>query len=679
MAYDPVLDRPMFQTRSSAKGIPAVDTSSDASDQANSDYKTRKEQADALIEMAKKKFDPSNFQTLTEQDRPDVFRPVAVNMPAAQQTASTAQRMQQMAGQGVQQPVQMAKGGPVYGYAGGTEVTPDGPMASVYDENGNDITSVDYLKSLGNQFKQIKSDVEGIKSLPQPKENKIAPTASTRKGGALPSEDASTWTDSDIENLADDIVSRGTQAKTPFARGIQSLNPFHTTPNRDEVVQRLRNERDQEIAAKSNAPSSIVPATRDEDMAKAQADYQTKLQAIEKAKAENPVPSIFSEQTPEEYQAAQSKQAAAIGSALSDVSNPPNQYTSQTLNALSPSTESAAVPPVSTPDMTSTTPSQTVNAVSPATEGVAVPPVSTPDMAGSAPSQTLNAASPSTETVPSVGATDTTSTGAGTTGAGTTGAGAPSPAAPPSGVPNVDIPDVGQTAPMSLAEIKAERQRQRDENINMGLIQAGLAIAGGRSSNALVNIGEGAQTGVKTFLTGEQEARQAMRENVADLRAQQQLQLDAAYKKASLANASAQLGISQQDVALRRDQLQQSLNEFNTNIDLKKQEFQNNIQVAVANRDAKMAESLTNSLTTQINAVQAARSRIASNVQMSIMSPDAAKMEEDRLNQQELQLRQQADYLRTKMAQSAGINLPSVAAQGLPANTQAPISWNSLK
>ena len=105
--YDPVLDRPMFQSRDTkGRGIASAAINDTHTDMTSDDLKSRREQAAALIDQAKKKFDPSNFQTLNEQERPEVFRPVAVNMPASQQTADTAQRMQQMAAQGVQQPVQ---------------------------------------------------------------------------------------------------------------------------------------------------------------------------------------------------------------------------------------------------------------------------------------------------------------------------------------------------------------------------------------------------------------------------------------------------------------------------------------------------------------------------------------------------------------------------------------------
>lgn len=107
----PVLDREMFRKRDmSSRGI------EDLPEEVSAALRARREQAMAMMEASKEKFDPKNFQTLTEQDRPGVFRPVAVNMPAQQQTATTAQRMQQMADMGMR-PVGMAKGGYLEGYS----------------------------------------------------------------------------------------------------------------------------------------------------------------------------------------------------------------------------------------------------------------------------------------------------------------------------------------------------------------------------------------------------------------------------------------------------------------------------------------------------------------------------------------------------------------------------------
>lgn len=75
-----------------------------------------------------------------------------------------------------------------------------------------------------------------------------------------------------------------------------------------------------------------------------------------------------------------------------------------------------------------------------------------------------------------------------------------------------------------LTDIKAERKAKEDaarqENIYLALMQAGLAIAGGRSPNAITNIGQGGQAGLASFMALEQQRRRdedaAMRRGIAE-------------------------------------------------------------------------------------------------------------------------------------------------------------------
>lgn len=75
-----------------------------------------------------------------------------------------------------------------------------------------------------------------------------------------------------------------------------------------------------------------------------------------------------------------------------------------------------------------------------------------------------------------------------------------------------------------LGDIKSEREAkaaaQRQENIYLALMQAGLAIAGGKSSNAIANIGQGGQAGLASFMALEQQRRRdedaAMRRAIAE-------------------------------------------------------------------------------------------------------------------------------------------------------------------
>lgn len=75
-----------------------------------------------------------------------------------------------------------------------------------------------------------------------------------------------------------------------------------------------------------------------------------------------------------------------------------------------------------------------------------------------------------------------------------------------------------------LSEIKQERESKaamaRQENMWLALMQAGLAIAGGRSPNAITNIGQGGQAGLASFMALEQQRRRdedaAMRRDIAE-------------------------------------------------------------------------------------------------------------------------------------------------------------------
>ena len=74
------------------------------------------------------------------------------------------------------------------------------------------------------------------------------------------------------------------------------------------------------------------------------------------------------------------------------------------------------------------------------------------------------------------------------------------------------------SATTTLESIKSERAKEREDNFNMALIQAGLAMMGGKSSNALANIGEGGMQGIKQFSEQERESSRGYREDVKAVR-----------------------------------------------------------------------------------------------------------------------------------------------------------------
>jgi hypothetical protein len=82
------------------------------------------------------------------------------------------------------------------------------------------------------------------------------------------------------------------------------------------------------------------------------------------------------------------------------------------------------------------------------------------------------------------------------------------------------------TVELTLEGIKAERAAERRENALLALMQAGFAMAAGRSPNALSNIGAGGQAGIGAFAAMER----ASREDAA-ARRREAIQLDLANRQ----------------------------------------------------------------------------------------------------------------------------------------------------
>ena len=664
MAYDPVLDRQMFQNRDTkSRGMDAGDTTYDTT---TSDLKSRREQAAALIEASKKKFDPSNFQTLSEQERPEVFRPVAVDMPAPQQTQSTAQRMQQMAAQGVQQPVQQqpvqmaigglaafARGGqPIYGYAGGNLVTENGPVTPTVDD----------FNALGNRFKKIKSDVQGIGSLKEPTEDKIEPTVTpvsspvkkpTPSIYELLDPDPSNWSDADINDVAM-RVSRQSEggagkATTRAGRALQGIVGLPTSSSADDIANSLRAEREMAIQGGKNATSDKIPDIL---------DTQAKKQAIEAA---TPIPGALETSTEEDVVAAQEARSSALAKAesertgqLANVAGGSGDYMSKVPSGIA---SAAPSPSISEAQTAGGSGDYMTNAPS----GIAGLPQATGTPQGSLDAAEM-AQRPTSATGTPQGSLDAMAPAAPSAPGPKADAALDAYNASKTSAPSATMPSSSDTTGgLTLEDIKARRNQERQDNFNLALMQAGLAIAGGKSSNALTNIGEGGISGVQAFTKGEQESRTLERERTADLRAIQQMKNEQAYRQATLgltAASQAQTAAYQQGtLAQQKAALNQSLDEFNQNLDLKKQEFANNIQVAVTNRDATLAKTTSEQITSQLNNLETARSRIASNVQLNIMAPEEAKIQLQRFDRAEAELKAQANALRSRAGSTLGISL----------------------
>ena len=127
----------------------------------------------------------------------------------------------------------------------------------------------------------------------------------------------------------------------------------------------------------------------------------------------------------------------------------------------------------------------------------------------------------------------------------------------------------GERKASDLTEIKQERAAReasaREENKWLAIMQAGLAIAGGRSPNAITNIGQGGQAGLASFMALEQQRRRdedaAMRRAIAEREVNLQerrlamqepyIQAQTEYMRARPAIAAAQIQARQQAVLAR--------------------------------------------------------------------------------------------------------------------------------
>lgn len=255
MAYDPVFDRQMFQPKApKSKGIVALADDSGET----SDLDLRRQKAMEMLAQARYEQDPANFQTLSDRERPMVFRPTAVNLPQQPQQLPVQQQMAQMQAAGLH-PVGMAHGGIAHFVEGGL--------------------------------------------------NTISPTTApagedSSKNNSISMKPPATWSDEDIDSLAHDIYNsnlgsyESSTAKSDIGRGIQSLNPFRSKPDLNLIIQDLKTKRD------------IATRYREEN-----AGHAALLEAEDKrfkAVEDNPVPSIFSSTAPGQSAKAQDAQTAAL-------------------------------------------------------------------------------------------------------------------------------------------------------------------------------------------------------------------------------------------------------------------------------------------------------------------------------------------------------------------------------
>jgi len=194
------------------------------------------------------------------------------------------------------------------------------------------------------------------------------------------------------------------------------------------------------------------------------------------------------------------------------------------------------------------------------------------------------------------------------------------------------------SATTTLESIKSERAKEREDNFNMALIQAGLAMMGGKSSNALANIGEGGMQGIKQFAEQEREATREYREDVKGVREEERFARAEERAAAATKEDSRRFeltygeGIRQFDENARRQNRQQEITENQF-----KQQY--GLSVADAARNEKQFAK------THALSVQAAQQKIADTARSFVF-------EEEKLAINRAELLQRAEESKATTAQA---------------------------
>jgi hypothetical protein len=450
----------------------------------------------AMMNAAKEKFDPKNFQTLKEQDRPGVFRPVAVNMPAQQQTANTAMRMQQMAAQGVR-PVGMARGGL-------TEDFYSSPYERSYDlalynaANNKDFAGRDYaLPSYDPETMAPTLSSDVVEPTVSSDESDLERIAKIRRRlkeiGAMPVEasvkpktkssgvkdlalfpDSTATTTYEGGPMANDYGNVSV-AKTRAGRAIQDLlgknqplsenkyaglnldDPTLWTDEQIDTVSKRFPGNEEGTASALRAERQMARDTkggpRAESIRENLLKQQEELGNIEKRA---PVPGLFEEASPLQVQKAEEARAAEV----------------QRRRAEAESEGSIQTPKQESPLGTTEEPSTTSAVSSASGEGGVA------SLVGSGRGSVNERAGERAAYLRSR----------------FEGGGGGGNAAPTQTKKDTPLKDEKEY-PTSMPDIK----RDREDAFNMALMMAGLGMMSGKSSNALANIGEGGIMGLKAY------------------------------------------------------------------------------------------------------------------------------------------------------------------------------------
>lgn len=499
--YDPVLERKMFKAKekpSKGKGIADLGEENSVDTADMSDYEARRQMAMQMLDAAREKHDPSNFKTLAENERPMVFRPTAVNLPQPQQPVPAAQQMARMQAAGIR-PVGMAHGGAVrYGYAGnnGSFVTPNGPAG---------LESLPEASTLSPTQKD---------RLAQEAIDLSAFNARTLAAGKAPEEMLQPSELTDVR-LAKKEKAPYSIESNPNVKYNDPDDPTTWSPDfREAMVDKIVKDRKAERDTIAPDFRSYVKEPTKEDVSR---EIDFKAVDIRRARGDSPARSEAAAREramPDKRDYGQEREAAASGiRAAEDQSHreqamPDKRDYGQEregLASINRGIEDAAARERAAPDKRDYGQEREAN------KGIAA--LGNEVRTGNAPGAAAEAARPAA--IPGVpGASVANGTAPAPATGGDTGAGGPA-----TGEGAAKSNEPAKYAPATTLEsIKADRAKEREDNFNMALINAGLAMMGGKSSNALVNIGEGGMQGIKQFSEAQRETNRGYREDVKGIR-----------------------------------------------------------------------------------------------------------------------------------------------------------------
>jgi len=471
------------------------------------DYEARRQMAMQMLDAAREKHDPANYQTLAENERPMVFRPTAVNLPQPQQPVPVAQQMAQMQAAGIR-PVGMAHGGVVrYGYAGnnGSFVTPNGPAGLEGLPEADTLSPAQKDRLAKGVFDTSNFNARVLASGQAPEEM-LQPSELTDV--RLAKKEKAPYDPYQLEGG----VQEGVTYNLPN-------DPTTWSPDfKAAMIDKLYKDKLAERDAISPDFRSYKEKPSREKIAR---EIETTVANISMARGDNPAKQDLAAReraTPDKRDYGQERGVAsgiraAEDQVRRDQAMPDKRDYNQEREGLA-SLRRIAEDQASRP-VKDALDKRDYNQEREANKGLAALTLNGDVRTGNAPGAAAESARPAI--VPGVqGAAVSKNMGNATPTSGDTNAPAPAGGTATGGAKSNEP---AKFAPATTLEsIKADRAKEREDNINLALINAGLAMMGGKSSNAFVNIGEGGMQGIRQFSEAQRETNRGYREDVKGLR-----------------------------------------------------------------------------------------------------------------------------------------------------------------